>query len=448
MQASRKILAVIGAGPKGIAVAVKAKVLAEFGFPVDRIMLIEKTRVAAHWSGEYGYTNGEMKLGTSPEKDVVFPLGTETDDPQVDLLVRQRLMEFSWASFLMQTCRYSDWVDRGRPAPCHRLWAIYLQWVSQQLDSDFLNAELVHADITADGKQWNLLLRNFNGETTELLSDRLMLTGPGKVRTDFLLDDPSTLPTGAYDLESFWRALKNEIFPKMGKLAIVGAGENAASALVALAKYAPELQAEVISPKGFVATRSENFYENRFYSQPEASGWTELTLADRKDFVDRTDLGVFSVHAMQILNDEVRHAVIPGRLKGLHRRDEKLILTVDYAGRVQVKQADYVILATGFDQVALLRSLLSARAFLAMGITDSSKPLALRIQKDLSIAGVEPALHLPMLAGLTQGPGFANLSCLGLLSDRVVLEPALAQIRKNKKAMERRNQMTLAEVSL
>ena len=43
-----------------------------------------------------------------------------------------------------------------------------------------------------------------------------------------------------------------------------------------------------------------------------------------------------------------------------------------------------------------------------------------RIDVDLSVAGLTPALHLPMLAGLAQGPGFPNLSCLGLLSDRVL----------------------------
>ena len=42
------------------------------------------------------------------------------------------------------------------------------------------------------------------------------------------------------------------------------------------------------------------------------------------------------------------------------------------------------------------------------------------IGHDLAVAGVEPKLFLPGLAGLTQGPGFPNLSCLGLLSDRVL----------------------------
>ena len=39
---------------------------------------------------------------------------------------------------------------------------------------------------------------------------------------------------------------------------------------------------------------------------------------------------------------------------------------------------------------------------------------------DLSVAGLCPPLHLPVVAGLAQGPGFPNLSCLGLLSDRIL----------------------------
>jgi mycobactin lysine-N-oxygenase len=33
---------------------------------------------------------------------------------------------------------------------------------------------------------------------------------------------------------------------------------------------------------------------------------------------------------------------------------------------------------------------------------------------------MSPPLHLPVVAGLAQGPGFPNLSCLGLLSDRIL----------------------------
>jgi mycobactin lysine-N-oxygenase len=53
-----------------------------------------------------------------------------------------------------------------------------------------------------------------------------------------------------------------------------------------------------------------------------------------------------------------------------------------------------------------------------------------RIEGDLSVADLSPPLHLPLMAGLAQGPGFPNLSCLGLLSDRIlrryVAQPDLA----------------------
>jgi mycobactin lysine-N-oxygenase len=38
----------------------------------------------------------------------------------------------------------------------------------------------------------------------------------------------------------------------------------------------------------------------------------------------------------------------------------------------------------------------------------------------LGVIDVTPKLFLPTLAGLNQGPGFPNLSCLGLLSDRAL----------------------------
>jgi mycobactin lysine-N-oxygenase len=39
---------------------------------------------------------------------------------------------------------------------------------------------------------------------------------------------------------------------------------------------------------------------------------------------------------------------------------------------------------------------------------------------DLAVTDLTPKLFLPGLSGLTQGPGFPNLSCLGLLSDRIL----------------------------
>jgi hypothetical protein len=48
------------------------------------------------------------------------------------------------------------------------------------------------------------------------------------------------------------------------------------------------------------------------------------------------------------------------------------------------------------------------------------------IGRALELVGMSPRLHIPGLGGLSQGPGFANLGALGLLSNRV-LQPLLRE---------------------
>ena len=83
---------------------------------------------------------------------------------------------------------------------------------------------------------------------------------------------------------------------------------------------------------------------------------------------------------------------------------------------------DYVIVAVGFNALWFTK-LLQGRAYEQLaGVTGSFDRVTTEraIGEDLSIRGFEPRLHLPMLAGVAQGPGFPNLSCLGLLSDRIL----------------------------
>lgn len=435
LKSNRKVLAVIGAGPKGIATAVKAKVLEEFGLPVDQVILIEKHNVAANWSGDFGYTNGEMKLGTSPEKDVVFPMETDVTDKHLNDRIKQRLLHFTWMSYLVQTNRFSDWVDRGRPAPCHISWTNYLRWVSAQLapQVSIVSSEVLKIDLNAAKNKWELKLVNTDGNADHyvLHADRLMLTGPGQTRMDFLNGQP--MPEKTYDLESFWSAMKKKTFNKTGRLAIVGAGENAASALLALSQYAPNLRVDIISPKGFISTRAESYYENQMYSQPERNEWENLQVKDRIDFIERTDLGVFSTHAMSILNEQIRHQIIAGRVISLEPKNSGLVLKLSYGAKETEREYDQVILASGFDQMATLRKFLTPLALQhlehALGEPLTQTKISESIQPDLSVGGLSPTLHLPMLAGLMQGPGFANLSCLGRLSDRIVTLPTMQNLQ-------------------
>jgi len=73
--------------------------------------------------------------------------------------------------------------------------------------------------------------------------------------------------------------------------------------------------------------------------------------------------------------------------------------------------------AVGF-RARWFETLLGDEAHRRLGQAEAG--LERRIDVDLSVAGLSPPLHLPVLAGLAQGPGFPNLSCLGLLSDRIL----------------------------
>ena len=60
------VLAVVGAGPKALAVAVKHAALRAAGHAVPDLVILDPAGVAAHWDGRAGYTDGDQRLGTPP----------------------------------------------------------------------------------------------------------------------------------------------------------------------------------------------------------------------------------------------------------------------------------------------------------------------------------------------------------------------------------------------
>lgn len=141
----------------------------------------------------------------------------------------------------------------------------------------------------------------------------------------------------------------------------------------------------------------------------------------------RTDRGVFSARVQDALlaDDRIRH--LRGRVAHAVGRDGRIRLTLSTnRGGEHVETVhgfDLVIDGSGadvlwftdlFDQAAL--DLLE----LGLGGPLSGDALAESIGDDLAVVGLTPKLFLPNLSWLEQGPGFPNLSCLGLLSDRVL----------------------------
>ena len=131
-------LAVLGSGPKGIAIAAKARALTAAGLPAPRVILIEPGPVAGNWTGHQGYTSGLLPLGTPPEKDVGYPYAGSWGPHSA--AVTAAMAEYSWQRHLIARGAYADWVDRGRLRPTHRQWSYYLRDVADRAEAEIVTA--------------------------------------------------------------------------------------------------------------------------------------------------------------------------------------------------------------------------------------------------------------------------------------------------------------------
>ncbi len=434
---SNQTLLVIGAGPKAIALAAKRAVLARLGLPVPQLVIVDRQGVASHWSGQYGFTDGKQMLGTRPEKDIGYPyVSTGWSDDALNRAVATEMMHLSWPGYLIQAGRYPDWIDRGRSRPVHGEWFAYLQWVASQTGVDVTRAQV--NSISRTPERWRLSCQSTTTqEELTLEGDGLVLTGPGRSIT--IAGQPADHPR-ILNGETFWLHTHDLVArQKVGKspmhVGVIGTGETAAAIVVALVQMLDTSSfIEVISPSGVIYTRDEGFEENRLFSDPDgriarAQGdhqhtlsWLGMTERDRREFVRRTDRGVFSVQAMSEVNSAENVRTVMGTAKRIHTEQEQVFVDTEYDGRIERDAYDYLIVAVGFNPF-WFTSLLDKEAHSYLSsVTDGLEHRAIEraIGEDLSVQNVMPRLHLPMVAGVAQGPGFPNLSCLGLLSDRIL----------------------------
>jgi mycobactin lysine-N-oxygenase len=246
-------LAVIGAGPKGIAIAAKARALAAAGLAAPQVVLIDRGPVAGNWSGDQGYTSGRLPLSTPPEKDVGFPYADTWG--AASPAVTAAMSGYSWQRHLIGHGMYADWVDRGRLRPTHREWSSYLRAVASRADAEIVPAEVVGLETA--GQQWRLTLGS--GETIK--ADGVVVTGPGPpVRVP---GQPSQHPR-VFDGRSYWlaeRALRTDIAQS---LCVIGSGETAASVVISLlTKTHKRSTVDVLTARGVLFSRGESYDESR-----------------------------------------------------------------------------------------------------------------------------------------------------------------------------------------
>ena len=397
----------MGAGPKGIAIAAKARALAAAGLTAPRVVLVDRGAVAGNWSGRQGYTSGQLPLGTPPEKDIGYPYPASWGDASGEVIAA--MAEYSWQRHLIRHGVYSDWVDRGRMRPAHRQWSSYLREVAEAAQAEIVSDAVSGLEITGD--RWRVALESGG----EIAADGLVMTGAGP---------PVTVPGQprdhhrVLDGRDYWLMAHKFGHELARNVCVIGAGETAASVVVDLVKRLPEHSTiDVLTARGVLYSRGESYDENRFYSDP--GDWPQLAEAHRREFLERTDRGVFSLQAEAALSRNRGFRSLAGRAAAIEAREHDVIVTIEYDAERERVAYDAVVVAIGFDGrwfEALLGAGAAARYRAALGGED----LRRSIDVDLSVAGLAPPLHLPVMAGLAQGPGFPNLSCLGLLSDRIL----------------------------
>ena len=221
-----------------------------------------------------------------------------------------------------------------------------------------------------------------------------------------------------FDGRSYWLAepaLKAQVAQSV---CVIGSGETAASVVISLlTKSHKRSTIDVLTSRGVLYSRGESYAENRYYSNP--GDWPSLAESHRREFLERTDRGVFSQQAEAVLNASHGFRTLAGRAMAIEAGEQQVVVTIEYGSERDRFAYDLVVVAIGFDTRWFSRLLGGeARRRLQSGLAGAE--LERRIELDLSVAGLSPPIHLPLVAGLAQGPGFPNLSCLGLLSDRIL----------------------------
>jgi len=180
-------------------------------------------------------------------------------------------------------------------------------------------------------------------------------------------------------------------------------------------------------------SRGESFLENRVFSNPDEVEWDSLDLQTRRDFVKHSDRGVFDPPSLAAIAYDDRCRFVTGRVTdvGSAAAGERVRLDYESPEGTVSREHDYVANCTGFDLLAQLRALFPdpVREEIERQVGplwDQPAGTEVPIGRNLELRGMRPRLQIPGLAGLSQGPGFANLGALGLISNRV-LQPFLRE---------------------
>jgi mycobactin lysine-N-oxygenase len=445
--AAQADLIIVGAGAKAAAITTKVHAINSLGLGPLTVTIIEAVEPAASWTGRNGMTSGEEPLAIPPIKDVGFPYESFHTFGEAGDAIDQVTMSFSWQRYLMCKREYARWVNADSPAVQHRDYGHYLAWVMSrategvthvrgrvtQVATDGVGAtEAMDGAETTDGAEatedsggsnarWVVDVSESSG-SRRYGGGALALTGPGVHR---MLPHDADAVERIFHCDSRRGEFARIPEDRPADIGIVGGGESALSAVAFLRIFRPTAQLTVYTT-GLPLSRGESFLENRVFSNPDEVQWSSLDLASRRDFVKHCDRGVFDVGSLALRAYDDNCKFVLGRVARIAAGPgDGVTLQYTSAERKLSARHDYVVNCTGFDLLEQLRGLFPAavRADIERRVGplwDAPPDIEVPIGRFLELDGMRPRLHIPGLAGLSQGPGFANLGCLGLLANRVL----------------------------
>lgn len=404
----------------------------EWMLPEDKpnlhVIVVERENVATNWRGEGGFTDGKCFLGTPPEKDVGFPY-----DSRYGSDVDRAMLEYSWQAFkiFLKRTTYGDWVDRGRRQPQHEEWGRYIKWVLDWAPPAALIKGWEVTSVEPVDSKLQIEIATTR-RRKPLQADGIVFTGPGSPKSLPNMPAPADTENLVFDGRNYWKSIHDFRALTKGNIGLIGGGETAASIALSLLDLTfehkgPVFNIDIINPHGTIFTRGESFRENRIFTNP--NDWKKLDEPSRMEIIKRTDRGVFSVAAQTRLNEAERVNVLSGRVLRIERSGNKVTVKMHRGDHPAVvsRRYDKVIVALGFDAWYPLQ-LFPEHVRPACGTAAEQSALQRDIDEFLRVSFdsafqkplQKPNVHMPMVAGLAQGPGFPNLSCLGHLADWIL----------------------------
>src|ERR1039458_9106285 len=217
-----------------------------------------------------------------------------------------------------------------------------------------------------------------------LEADGIVVTGPGPPVT--MPGQPSEHPL-VLDGRSYWQHA-GELGHRARNICVIGSGETAAWVVITLARHCHQHSTiDVLTSRGVLYSRGESYDENRFYSDP--GDWPRLAESHRREFLERTDRGVFSVQAEATLNQLRGFRTLAGRALAIEAGQRQVVGTIGYGGGRERVAYDLVVVARGFDGHWFER-LLGGAATARLAAARAGGELERRIDVNLAVADLEP----------------------------------------------------------